>query len=129
MHAPQWLGAEGETIAAKYLAAQGYRILDRNYRFHRNEIDIIALDGGVLCFIEVKTRTSIGKGHPAESVTPRKQKEIIRAATGYLAGLDDPWVTCRFDVIAVLAGSLDERSIREYEIEHLKAAFIVADEG
>lgn len=129
MHTPQWLGAEGEAIAARYLAAHGCRIVERNYRYHRNEIDIIALDGEVLCFIEVKTRVSLGKGHPAESVTPRKRQEIIRAATGYLATRPDPWITCRFDVIAVLARSLDERSIRNCEIEHIKAAFMAGDEG
>lgn len=129
MHTPQWLGAEGEAIAAQYLAAHGCRIVERNYRYHRNEIDIIALDGEVLCFIEVKTRASLGKGHPAESVTPRKRQEIIRAATGYLATRPDPWITCRFDVIAVLARGLDERSIRNYEIEHIKAAFMAGDEG
>lgn len=129
MNAPQWLGAEGEKIAARHLAAKGYRIVARNYRFHRNEIDIIAFDGEALCFIEVKTRASLGKGHPAESVTLGKQKEIARAAAGYLASLDDPWITCRFDVIAVLALSIDECSIRKYEIEHIKAAFMVGDKG
>jgi len=117
MNAPQWLGAEGEKIAARHLAAKGYRIVARNYRFHRNEIDIIAFDGEALCFIEVKTRASLGKGHPAESVTRSKQKEIARAAAGYLAS------------IAVLALSIDERSIRKYEIEHIKAAFMVGDKG
>ncbi|RXK87797.1 YraN family protein [Chlorobaculum sp. 24CR] len=127
MHTPQWLGIEGEKIAARHLVAKGYRIVERNYRYHRNEIDIIAFDREALCFIEVKTRASVARGHPAESVTLRKQKEIARAAVGYLAALDDPWITCRFDVIAVLARSLDERSIREYEIEHIKAAFMIGD--
>ncbi|MBN1929022.1 MAG: YraN family protein [Chlorobiaceae bacterium] len=129
MHTPQWLGTEGEAIAARYLVAHGYRIVERNYRFHRNEIDIIALDDEALCFIEVKTRASLAKGHPAESVTLRKQKEIARAAAGYLASIGNPWVTCRFDVIAVLALSLDEHSIRKYELEHFKAAFMAGDEG
>lgn len=129
MHAPHWLGVEGENIAARHLAARGYRIVERNYRYHRNEIDIIALDGQTLCFIEVKTRASLTKGHPAESVTLRKQKEIARAAAGYLTTLDDPWITCRFDVVAVLARSFDERSITAYELEHLKGAFMVGDAG
>jgi len=127
MHTPQWLGIEGETIAARYLAAHGYRIVERNYRYNRNEIDIIAFDGETLCFVEVKTRASTGKGRPAESVTLRKQKEITRAATGYLSTLDNPWITCRFDVVAVVARSLDERAILEYEIEHIKAAFMVGE--
>jgi putative endonuclease len=128
MHTPQWLGTEGEAIAARFIAGLGYRIVERNYRYHRNEIDIIALDGEALCFIEVKTRASVARGHPAESVTLRKQKEIARAAAGYLATLDDPWITCRFDVIAVLARSFDERAILKYEIEHIKAAFMIGDQ-
>lgn len=128
MHTPQWLGAEGEAIAARYLAAHGCRIVERNYRYHRNEIDIIALDGEVLCFIEVKTRASLGKGHPAESVTPRKRQEIIRAASGYLASRPDPWITCRFDVISILALRLDERSIPDFRIEHIRNAFMASDD-
>jgi putative endonuclease len=128
MHTPQWLGAEGEAIAARYLAAHGCRIVARNYRYHRNEIDIIALDGEVLCFIEVKTRASLDKGHPAESVTARKRKEIIRAASGYLATRPDPWITCRFDVIAIHALRLDERRILDYKIEHIKGAFMAGEE-
>jgi putative endonuclease len=127
MYAPHWLGIEGEKIAAAYLAAQGYRIVQRNYRFHRNEIDIIAYDAQVLCFIEVKTRASLDRGHPAESVTPGKIREIVRAATGYLSKLRDPWIDCRFDVIAILALQTDEQSILRYELEHLKAAFMTGD--
>lgn len=129
MNAPQWLGIEGEKIAARYLAAQGFRIVERNFRFHRNEIDIIAFDGEVLCFVEVKTRASLDKGHPAESVTPKKMKEIIRAASGYLATLPDPWIDCRFDVVAILALQLDEKSIVTWELEHIKAAFMTGEGG
>ena len=128
MHTPQWLGAEGEAIAARHLVAHGCRIVERNYRYHRNEIDIIALDGETLCFIEVKTRASLDKGHPAESVTARKRKEIIRAASGYLATLPDPWITCRFDVISIHALRLDERTISGYKIEHIKGAFMAGEE-
>jgi putative endonuclease len=128
MHTPQWLGAEGEAIAARYLVAHGCRIVARNYRYHRNEIDIIAFEGDVLCFIEVKTRASLGKGHPAESVTLKKRQEIIRAASGYLATRPDPWITCRFDVISIHALRLDERTILDYRIEHIKNAFMIGEE-
>lgn len=124
MNAPHWLGIEGEKIAARYLAAEGYRIVERNFRYHRNEIDIIAFDGEVLCFVEVKTRASLDKGHPAESVTPNKIREIIRAASGYLTTIEDPWIDCRFDVIAILAIVTDGESIDLYELEHIKAAFM-----
>jgi putative endonuclease len=125
MHAPHSLGAEGENIAARYLAGKGYRIIARNYRFRRNEIDIIAADGQVLCFTEVKTRASLEKGYPAEAVTLRKQKEIARAASGYLAKLASPSPDCRFDVIAILAHCVVGPRIVEYEIEHIRAAFMV----
>ena len=124
MHAPNSLGAEGEQLAARYLSGRGYRIITRNFRFLRNEIDIIATFGDMLCFIEVKTRASIEKGYPAEAVTPRKQKEIIRAASGYLAGLEGPPPDCRFDVIAILASRLDGERIVEYDLEHIEAAFM-----
>ena len=127
MHTTQWLGAEGEAIAARYLVARGCRIVERNYRYHRNEIDIIALDGETLCFIEVKTRASLDKGHPAESVTARKRQEIIRAASGYLATRPDPWIACRFDVIAIHALRLDEQRILDYTIEHIEGAFMAGE--
>ena len=127
MHTTQWLGAEGEAIAARYLVARGCRIVERNYRYHRNEIDIIALDGETLCFIEVKTRASLDKGHPAESVTARKRQEIIRAASGYLATRPDPWITCRFDVISIHARRLDEQRILDYTIEHIEGAFMAGE--
>lgn len=124
MHAPHSLGAEGERLAARYLAGKGFRIVVRNFRFIRNEIDIIARDGETLCFIEVKTRASLDKGHPAEAVTLRKQKEIVRAASGYLAGLAGELPECRFDVIAILAQRMEGAMIREYKLEHIKAAFV-----
>ncbi|NTU67863.1 MAG: YraN family protein [Chlorobiaceae bacterium] len=124
MNAPHTLGAEGERIAARYLAGKGYRILERNFRFMRNEIDIIAADGREICFIEVKTRASLDKGHPAEAVTPRKQKEIIRAASGYISRLDGPPPDCRFDVIAILARGLADGSIIEFGLEHIQSAFM-----
>ncbi len=124
MHPPHSLGAEGERIAARYLAGKGYRILARNFRFHRNEIDIIARDGQELCFVEVKTRQSLDKGHPAEAVTQHKQQEIIRAASGYLAAIEGPPPACRFDVIAIIITPVDDAGSGGFSLEHLKAAFI-----
>jgi putative endonuclease len=127
MYGPHSLGSEGEKLAAKYLAGKGYRIVARNFRFLRNEIDIVAQDGDELCFIEVKTRASLDKGHPAEAVTPKKQKEIARAASGYLAGLENPWINCRFDVVTILATLMDGPAIVAYELEHFKAAFMTGE--
>lgn len=123
MNDPHALGALGENAAAEYLRRRGYRILERNYRFRRNEIDIIARDRGTLCFIEVKTRTTQEKGDPLEAVTPVKQQEIIKAAKAYLAfsgSMDDD---CRFDVIAVRLNGSDQGIQNPYSIEHVIDAF------
>lgn len=122
-HDPHSLGRQGEQLAADYLAAKGYRIVLRNFRYRRNEIDIIALNGRTLCFIEVKTRGSLEKGHPVESVTPQKQKEIIKAAKAYLLRLENREPDCRFDVIAILAESMTGDRIATCSIEHFTDAF------
>jgi putative endonuclease len=120
---PHLLGKEGESLGAKYLAKKGYRIIERNYRYHRNEIDIIARHNKTLCFVEVKTRSSAEKGHPAESVTPAKQKEIIKAAKAYLAFTGQNEADSRFDVIAVSVDGAEENHISSCVIEHFIDAF------
>lgn len=120
---PHDLGRQGEITAAAYLVRKAYRILHRNYRYHRNEIDIIAKDKQTLCFIEVKTRSSDAKGHPLEAVTPEKQKEIIRAASAYLACLPGTEPDCRFDVIAIVAHSFINGKIKDFDLEHITNAF------
>jgi len=120
---PHLLGPEGEQIAADYLVRQGYRIIERNYRFHRNEIDIIALQKETLCFIEVKTRFSSAKGHPAEAVTLQKQREIIKAARAYLALYRDIDTDCRFDVVAILVQGMEANRIDSFTVEHFQDAF------
>lgn len=98
------LGARGEDIAARYLAARGYRIRERNFRCRLGEIDLVAEDGGVLVFVEVKARRSGRFGLPQEAVTPLKQARLRRLAQYYLlthGGLERP---CRFDVLAVTFG-------------------------
>ncbi|NTW57420.1 MAG: YraN family protein [Chlorobiaceae bacterium] len=122
MNNPHALGPLGENAAAEYLRKKGYRILERNYRFRRNEIDIIARDRGTLCFIEVKTRTTPEKGDPLEAVDVRKQMEIIKAAKAYLAASGNMERECRFDVIAVRPHS-PECSSGPFSIEHVTDAF------
>ena len=96
------LGAKKEAAAADYLASRGYLILERNYRTRFGEIDLIALDGQTLCFIEVKFRTSMVKGSPGESITPGKMSRIRRCAMSYMSEKhyyeDTP---CRFDVVLI----------------------------
>ncbi|ARM30035.1 YraN family protein [Prosthecochloris sp. HL-130-GSB] len=121
---PHDLGRQGEDVAAHWLSTCGYRIIRRNYRYRRNEIDIIALDKGTLCFIEVKTRASLAAGHPLEAVTPHKQKEIIRTARAFLAYEYTGETDCRFDVIAITARSIEENTLRDFSLEHISNAFM-----
>ena len=100
----QTLGASGEDVAAQALCRSGYEILGRNIRTPFGEIDLLAKDeDGVLCFVEVKTRSSNAFGHPAEAVTPDKQAHLRKAAAAILQERrwDGP---CRFDVVAVTMG-------------------------
>ncbi len=96
------LGQQGEDVAVNFLIAQGYEIIDRNFRIARGEIDVIAWHRGVLCFVEVKARMSDACGDPAEAVTRRKQRTIARIAEYYQE--EYGWAGCdlRFDVVAVV---------------------------
>lgn len=95
-------GKEAEKTAADFLKARGYKILERNYRTKFGEIDIIALDKDVFCFVEVKARHSLNLGTPTEAVFTRKQRQISKAAIYYLKInrlLEQP---ARFDVLTLL---------------------------
>lgn len=94
------VGREGEAVAATFLEVRGYQLVARNLRFRAGEIDLVMLDGSVLVFVEVKTRSSPEYGSAAEAVTPRKQQQLIRLARIYLAGLNEER-SCRFDVVTV----------------------------
>ena len=78
------LGQRGEDAAARYLKRQGYRILERNRVLGRNEIDIIALEGDTIAFVEVRTRKSKSGVLPEDTVGPAKQRQIRRAAKRYI---------------------------------------------
>lgn len=79
------LGDRGEAAAAKFIKAEGFRIIEKNFRCKSGEIDIIARDGDTVVFVEVKTRSSDGYGSPVEAVGPVKIRRIIRASETYLA--------------------------------------------
>ncbi len=98
------LGQTGEKLARKLLEQQGYKIKESNYKVKLGEIDIIAEHNGDLVFIEVKTRSGIGFGTPAEAVTLRKQHQIIKVAQYYLAQKKCFDMSSRFDVVSVLIG-------------------------
>src|SRR2546428_9757385 len=87
------LGAEGERVASRFLEARGYRILERNYRTRRGEIDLIAEDGRMLMFVEVKVRLDDRFGGPAAAITRAKHARLARLAQQYLVlrrGCDRP---------------------------------------
>jgi len=97
------LGDRGEAYAANYLRQNGYRILTRNYRTKIGEIDLIAEDQDTLVFIEVKTRSSVRYGMPAEAVNYKKRQKIIQTAYWYLCAQHRENTICRFDVLEVYA--------------------------
>jgi putative endonuclease len=99
------LGQNGEKIAVDFLQGRGYTILERNYRRRTGEIDIIAKEGEVLVFIEVKTRSGWTYGSPAAAITPRKQRQISRTAQYFLAEQDLFNTPARFDVVTVIFGN------------------------
>jgi putative endonuclease len=94
-------GLEGEDLAAAFLEQLGYRILERNFRFDRGEIDLIAKDGEELVFVEVKARHSESFGLPEESVTLAKEDQMKKVAEGYLWERGVAEQACRFDVVAI----------------------------
>lgn len=102
MPQPHQLGRNGETLAARMLQRHGWRILDRNYRAGRREIDLVARRGRTVAFIEVKTRAGTGFGDPLEAVTARKRTEISRVARDWIARRGRPGDEYRFDAIAIV---------------------------
>lgn len=110
------LGKKGEQLAVDFLIKNGYDILDRNYRFDRAEVDIIAKKQEILSIIEVKTRTNIDFGNPQDFVKPKQIKNLVKAVNEYVTenNLD---LEVRFDIIAIVK---EEQS---FKIEHLLDAF------
>ena len=99
------LGRQGEDLACRELRRRGYAILARRFRTRHGEIDIVARDGDVLVFVEVKARSSRSFGGALGAVTPRKQRQVIAMAQRYMARVR--WVArpCRFDVVAIQGGA------------------------
>jgi putative endonuclease len=116
-NAKQVLGKEGERIAEQYLKKKGYKLIERNYRCHGGELDLIVLDRRVVVFVEVKTRTGQGFGSPFEAVEYHKQKRMIRAAQFFLNEKNLHQRDARFDVVGV------SWSGREPVVEHIENAF------
>ncbi|UCH21642.1 MAG: YraN family protein [Deltaproteobacteria bacterium] len=118
----QLFGKKSESIAAKFLKKQGYKILEQNYRNKLGEIDIIAKEKGTLVFIEVKARRSRQFGNPKWAITPKKKRKISMVALYYLKTTRQSRVKARFDVVAITSNQENP------EIEIIKNAFELAYE-
>lgn len=116
------LGDKGERVAVKFLKRNGYSILAQQYRTDLGEIDIIALDGQTVVFIEVKTRKTDLKGQPFEAVTLQKQRQLTRLAGSFLKQHQLLNQSARFDIISIIWQS-DQSTP---EIQHYQNAFSAA---
>jgi putative endonuclease len=111
------LGKKGEQLAIDFLIKNDYKILEKNYRFLKAEVDIIAQKKDVLAAVEVKTRTSNYFGNPEEFVNPKKIKLLLSAIDNYVVERDLD-VDVRFDIIAIITNK------NKTTIEHIKDAFL-----
>lgn len=99
------IGDRGEEVAATHLEEAGYRVLERNYHFERNEVDLVCYDpedGGEIVFVEVKTRSGMGFGAPEASVTEEKQEALAKVARAYMHERQFEGAPARFDVVTVM---------------------------
>jgi putative endonuclease len=113
------VGRFGEQLAVEALVADGLTVLERNWRCSDGELDIVATEGSTLVFVEVKTRSSVGFGDPAEAVVPAKTARLRRLAVRWLLEHPDPyWPEIRFDVVAVVRRTPSGPTVR-----HLRGAF------
>ena len=116
---PHHLGILGEDAAAAHLEDRGWTVVDRNVRWGRKEIDLVARRDRLLAFVEVKTRSGRGYGAPEEAVTWKKRREIESVARFYLARQGAVDLDVRFDVVAVRT----DRGGRVIELVHLEDAW------
>lgn len=110
------LGKKGEQLAVDFLLENNYAIKERNYRFDKAEVDIMAQKGDVLAVVEVKTRSTADFGNPQDFVKPKQIKNLVKAVNEYVDSnqLD---LEVRFDIIAIV------KQRNRYDIEHLENAF------
>lgn len=108
------LGRRGENAAAQYLVHRGYEILERNWACFAGEADIIARDGDILVFVEVKTRSDERMGFPSEAVTKEKRQRYEKIACAYVADHAFTDMMMRFDVLAMLVIDDDRAIVRHH---------------
>jgi len=111
------LGKKGEQLAIDFLIKNGYTIRDKNWRYQKAEVDIIAQNGETLAVVEVKTRSTTDFGNPQDFVNPKKIKLLVSAIDEYVTSKDLD-VDVRFDIIAIV------KENNNFTIEHLEDAFL-----
>ena len=110
------LGKKGEQLAVDFLLKNNYDIVERNYRFDKAEVDIIAKKDNILAIIEVKTRSTADFGDPQDFVKPKKIQRLVKAVDEYVT-VNDLDVEVRFDIIAIV------KEGKGFKMEHLENAF------
>lgn len=111
------LGKKGEQLAVDFLQKKGYKILERNYRYQKAEIDIIAQLHDTLCAVEVKTRSTPDFGNPQDFVKPKQIQQLVKAIDFYVID-NDLDVEVRFDIVAIIKNKLGTK------IEFFENAFL-----
>ncbi len=114
MDARRRFGQKAEELAAAYLEGRGWRILDRNWRFHHKEIDLVAERDGLVAFVEVKARGAARLADPLEAIGPAKRRDLATAALGWIAGRGAGYRAFRFDAVSVTREP-DRTSVRHLE--------------
>lgn len=112
------IGNTGEDLACQYLEAKGWTILDRNYYFDRAEVDVIAKDGEVTVFLEIKLRSTTRFGQPFEYVTENKVKKVFKAAEAWAREHDLQDSPMRFDIIGIV-----KKKDQDPEFNHIEDAY------
>jgi putative endonuclease len=120
---PWRLGSRGEQVAERYVRSLGWRVVARSARSRYGELDLVAVDGRTVVFIEVKTRSSHEAGHPAEAVEENKQRRLTRAARAFVQQHRLHECATRFDVIALTW----PHGARQPQLEHIRRAFEARD--
>ena len=115
------LGKRGEELAVSFLEKKGYQILETNWRFGRAELDIIAKDGEILVFVEVKTRNNNHFGAPEIAVDQKKEDAMASAGAAYMRAIHHDWEV-RFDIISILYSNE-----KDFHITHFEDAFFPYD--
>ena len=117
MAAHNELGKKGEELAVEFLLKKGYKIVSRNFKFQKTEVDIIARKGKTLAIIEVKTRSTPDFGDPQEFVKAKQIQNLVKAVD-YFVDEHDLDVDVRFDIVAIIKNKAGTR------LEHLEDAFL-----